>query len=275
MRPKPSSRITRRTLILSTALAPCAAVTRGSAATAPAKSLLATYQRLRGAHEGGLALWWYTGNVWGKTPDDVARIYFKVSGLTYQRLTPNGDGSLTQAMTGRGFYADALTGRPLESWVNPLTGERIDPPHVKSYQVQRVAADGQVTMTEANDRVLLFEGGLSAPVTEGDSIWQTENYVARTRSGDARSAAQGTSSSLSTFTARLAEVMDERAQFVPCYLNYQSLGSWPAWMKMGDRPGLLSWQTYGHKVRAADQVAGPLRPWIEARHREFLANPGI
>jgi hypothetical protein len=58
-------------------------------------------------------------------------------------------------------------------------------------------------------------------------------------------------------------------------MNYQSLGSWPAWMKMGDRPGIVSWQTFGHKVRAADVVAGPLRPWIEARHPGFLSDPGI
>jgi Protein of unknown function (DUF1838) len=268
-------RITRRTLILTATIAAGAGVNRSWAAERPGASLLATYQRLRGAPKGGLALWWYTGNVWGKTPDDVARVYFKVSGLTYQRLTPNANGTLTQAMAGRGFYADPDTGQPLQTWVNPLTTEPLDPPHVKSHQVQQVSLDGQVTRTEDKDSLLLFEGGLSAPVTEGDSIWQTENYVAKTKRGDARNATQGTTSSLTTFTARIADVMNARADFVPCYLNYQSLGSWPAWMKMGDRPGILSWQTYGHKVRAADVVAGPLRPWIEARHPGFLSDPGI
>ena len=86
---------------------------------------------------------------------------------------------------------------------------------------------------------------------------------------------QGTTSSLTTFTARIADARDARADFVPCYMNYQSLGLWPTWMRMGDRPGVLSWQTYGHKARAADAVAGPLRPWIEARHPGFLSNPGI
>lgn len=262
-------------MILTAAFAAGAGVTRAFAVEPQAASLLANYQRLRGALKGGLALWWYSGNVWGKTPDNVARVYFKVSGLTYQRLTPNADGTVTQAMTGRGFYADPVTGQPLEVWVNPLTTERLDPPHVKSYQVQQVSIDGQVTRTEAKDSLLLFEGGLSAPVTEGDSIWQTEDYVAKTKSGDTRNATQGTTSSLTTFTAKVADVMNSGADFVPCYMNYQSLSSWPTWMKMGGRPGMLSWQTFGHKVRAADVVSGLLRPWIEVRYPGFLANPGI
>lgn len=268
-------RISRRTMILSATMAARVGVTGALAAEPPAASLLATYQRLRGAPNAGLALWWYTGNVWGKTPEDVARVYFKVCGLTYQRLTPNADGTVTQAMAGRGYYGDPVTGQPLDAWINRLTTERLDPPHVKSRQVQQVSIDGQVTRADATDRLLLFEGGLSTPITEGDSLWQTENYVAKTRPGDTRSASLGTTSSLTTFTARIADVMNTRADFVPCYLNYQSLGSWPAWMKMGDRPGVLSWQTYGHKVRAADVAAGPLRTWIEAHHPGFLANPGI
>jgi hypothetical protein len=46
-------------------------------------------------------------------------------------------------------------------------------------------------------------------------------------------------------------------------------------MKMGDRVGTLSWQSWGHKIAGPQHGPKALREWIEAHHPGFLENPGI
>ncbi|MBL8628453.1 MAG: DUF1838 family protein, partial [Rhodospirillaceae bacterium] len=238
----------------------------------PTDTVMQTYARMRGAPNSGLALWWYTGTVWGKQPDEMARPLFRVQGLTFNRITRAPDGSITQKLTGRGWYADVKTGAPLDTFTNPLTGERLTPPHIKSLQTQIIAADG--TMPPRDEPTLdTFDGRIGDLTVSGDTIWLTENFVAKYKPDAARGGAVNTTSSLSTFTARIKDIENTAADFVPAYLNYQSLGSWPAWMKMGAAPGVLSWQTRGQKVRGPEAAPQALREWIEARYPGFLAAP--
>ncbi|MSO96766.1 MAG: DUF1838 domain-containing protein [Rhodospirillaceae bacterium] len=256
------------------ALHPAAA----AAKAADPSQLLQTYARMRGAKNSGLALWWYTGTVWGKPVNDIARPMFLVQGLTYNRAILKPDGGIEQKLTGRGWYADPATGKPLETWTNPFTAEKITPPHIKSLQTQNIGADGALAAREAT-QFDAFSGGIGGLTVNGDTIWLTENFVAKTKPDATRGGAVNTTSSLSTFTSKLADVDNDGADFVPSYLNYQSLGSWPAWMKMDGaeqaRGGSLSWQTRGHKVRGPQDGPADLRAWVEARHPGFLADPGI
>ncbi len=247
-----------------------AAIARAAEPASP----LRTYARMRGAaKDGGMALWWYTGNVWGKPPDDIARLLFRVEGLTFQRLSFTAAGGLEQRMTGRGWYADAATGQPLETWTNPFTSEVLTPPHIRSLTRQAISPQGVMAVNDPS-RVDKFEGTIGGHAENGDTVWMTENFMTRTRP-DAATGAVATTSSLSTFTARRADVDDAGADFVPCYLNYQSLGAWPAWLKMGGKAGTLSWQTYGRKVRGPEEGPAALRAWIEKRYPGFLKAPGI
>jgi hypothetical protein len=263
-----------RRYVIGASVAGVVAGSRGRQAYAALSTPMRTYIRMRGAaQDGGLALWWYTGNVWGKPPDDIARVLFKVEGLTFQRLTARADGGIDQRMTGRGWYADAATGEPLDRWTNPLTGETLEPPHIRSLTKQAISADGAMA-AEDTSRLDVFKGVVGGLAVNGDTVWMTENFMAKSKP-DAATGAVSTTSSLSTFTARAADIDAAAADFVPCYLNYQSLGSWPAWLRMGARPGTLSWQTYGRKVRGPEEGPEKLRAWIEARYPGFLAAPGI
>lgn len=263
----------RRTL-LSGFVATTAVIARKNAGAAATANALATYARMRGGKNGALSLWWYTGTVWGKPTDDIARPMFQVQGLTFQRLTLNPDGTLDQKMAGRGFYADTVTGQPLEAWLNPFTNKSHTPPHVKSLALQTVKANGELNVREP-ERIDTFVGRVGELTTNGDTIWMTENFLSKSKPDTKRNGAVSTTSSLSTFTAKIADVENDTLPFVPCTLNYQSLGSWPAWMEMGDQPGVLSWQTRGHKVRGPDNGPKELRDWIEAKHPGFLKDPGI
>lgn len=239
-----------------------------------ASQAMAVYSRLRGGVNGGLALWWYTGTVWGKPVDDIARPLFGVQGLTFNRAVLRPDGGIDQALTGRGWYSDVETGQPLDTWTNPFTGENVTPPHIKSLSRQSVNAKGVMSAGE-NDRLAVFKGDVGGLTLNGDTLWMTENFLGKSKPDAARGGIVSTTSSLSTFTAKIQDVENDKADFVPVYLNYQSLGSWPAWMNMGNRAGTLSWQTRGHKVRGPEAGPADLRAWIEARSPGFLFRPGI
>jgi hypothetical protein len=272
----------RRDLLNAGAWSAAAALIGGQAAhgaafginAAERSNLLRTYARMRGAIDGGLALWWYTGTVWGKPVDDIARPMFGVQGLTFNRVSLRADGSIEQKLTGRGWYANPETGEALEMWTNPATGERISPPHIKSLQTQSIASDGALAPRQ-DEAIDEFSGRVGGLTLNGGTVWVTENFVAKYKPDAARGGAIATTASLSTFTARVLDVENTAANFVPAYLNYQSIGSWPAWMKMTGGPGTLSWQTRGQKVRSATEAPTELRAWIEARHPGFLNDPGI
>lgn len=272
--------INRRTVV-SASLATGAAMMAGGPVAARAfdaadpSNVMQTYARMRGNGDGKLALWFYTARVWGKPADDVAQVMFTVQGLTYQRLTWRPDGTIDQRMAGRGFYGDPATGAPLDTWTNPYSGETADPPHVTSLALQRVLSDGTLTLAGEDEVRSFFDGRIANHTVNGDTVWLTENFVGRGWPDPARGGAVPTTSSLSTFTAKVADVENESLDFVPCYLNYQSLGTWPGWMKMEDRAAALSWQTWGHKVTGPDQGPREVQAWIERRYPGFLADPGI
>ncbi len=269
----------KRRDVLGTALLGLAAgstITRQAMAAlkaSDAANLLKTYALMRG-RPNGMALWWYTGTVWGKQTNEIAQPMFGVQGLTFNRITVRGDGSIEQKLTGRGWYSDLKTGQPLERWTNPITGESRTPPHIKSFQIQMIAADG--TMPPRDEAAMdAFSGKIDGLTINGDTVWLTENFVAKYKPDAARNGAVNTTSSLSTFTAKVRDVENTEADFVPAYLNYQSLGSWPAWMNMGDMQGVLSWQTRGQKVQSAEAAPADLRAWIDQKHPNFLKTPGI
>jgi hypothetical protein len=260
---------------LATALATRPAVARARFDARDPDNALQAYLRMRGNGDGQLALWFYTARVWAKPVDDVARVMFTVSGLTYQRLTRNPDGSIEQSAAGRGWYGDAATGAPLEQWTNPYSGETVTAPHVKSLSRQRVLPDGTLVLAAGAERRAYFDGRIGNHTVDGDTIWLTENYVGKGAADPSAGGVAPTSASLSTFTAKVADVERDSNAFVPCTLNYQSLGSWPAWMKMGEPAGTLSWQTWGHKIAGPGRGPQVLRDWIESRHPGFLKSPGI
>ena len=161
---------------------------------------------------------------------------------------------------------------------NPFTGEKVTPPHIKSLQKQIIAADATMAAREGA-AVAEFSGRIAGLTVNGDTLWLTENFLSKSKPDALRGGAVNTSSSLSTFTAKMADVENDKAVFMPCYLNYQSLGSWPAWMKLDGsdaaRGGSLSWQTRGQKMRRVEDGPIELRGWIEAREPGFLKEPGI
>lgn len=267
--------VTRRSALAATAVAATTGLTAKSASaldlTKPANKL-EIYARIRGNADGELALWWWKANVWAKMNDDIAKVVCLVEGLTFQRVTRMDDGTLDQRMTGRGTFRDAETGAPLTKFVNPDNGYTAEPDHVVSLNRETVTANGM--QREHNDRVIAFEGGISDPQVVGDKVYLMENFVVKSRGvnpGEFR-----TGSSLTVFTGDAEAMADDNADFRPCNMNYQNPGNFRPWMGYDNSKGILTWQTYGQKLRRGkDDAPDDIRGWVENTYPGFLDDPPI
>lgn len=270
--------ITRRNAVAGAAalaVTPALVSTRAHAAldlTAP-ENKVEVYRRMRaGTEDGALMLWWWNGFVWAKPNNDIAVHILTVEGLTFQRLTTQSDGTLTDAQAGRGTFRDPETNAPLTTWTNPLNGVTAAPDHIRSLNRGVITPDGLAR--QHSDRVLHFESEITAPMITGKQIFMRENFL--TKNKGRAPGAVSTSSSLTTYTATVTDIADDDAAFRPCTFNYQSLGGFRPWMGMDDSTGVLSWQTVGQKLeRGADDAPAGIRTWVDTNYPGFLEDPGI
>lgn len=240
--------------------------------TAP-ENKIEVYRRMRGGvDDGALVLYWWNGFVWAKPNDDVAVHILTVEGLTFQRLTTNPDGTLSEAQAGRGTFRDPDTNEPLKTWTNPINGVTAEPDHIRSLNRGSITAAGQVR--NLNDRLVQFDSEITAPIITGKQIFMRENFVSKTTT--ATPGVFNTSSSLTTYTSNAVDIADDSAAFRPCNFNYQSLGGFRPWMGMDNNTGALSWQTVGQKLqRGADDAPEGIRTWVDANYPGFLVDPKI
>lgn len=270
--------LSRRTVLGSTAAAAMGSMTVSGPAQAaldlsnPANKM-EVYARMRGMGDGELSLWWWRANIWAKPNDEVAVKIAIAEGLTFQRLTRNGDGTLQDAQAGSGTFRDAETGEPLTTFTNPINGHTAEPDHIRSLNRGVIGPNGMIREPDA--RVLVFESEISEPLVNLGQVFMRENFVAKFKGREGR-AATSTSSSLTTYVAQADDIADDGKAFRPCNFFYQSLGGFRPWMGMDDATGALSWQTFGQKLgNGPDKAPDDIRGWVEANYPGFLENPGI
>lgn len=267
--------VSRRTVLAATAAAAAVVKPRPASAalglTDPANKL-EVYARMRGNADGELALWWWKANVWAKMNDDIAKIVCLAEGLTFQRITRNANGTLDQKMAGRGTFQDARTGAPLTEWLNPDNGHTDEPDPIVSLNHETITPAG--IQREESDRVIAFKGSISDPQVVGNNVYLTENFVVKSRT--ATPGQYRTGSSLTVFTGDAAAMADDDAAFRPCNLNYQNPGNFRPWMGYDNNKGILTWQTFGQKLRrGVDDAPDAIRGWVRDTYPGFLESPPI
>ena len=241
------------------------------------------YTRMRGAGDGLTGLWWYTGNVWLQAEDKIAEHVLSIDGFSFQKLTVQPDGTMTQQMSEAGYFKDPKTGVIADAWVNPINGENCKPRHYKSSQTIIATADGGLK-GEEDGRMSAreFKGRIGPAAVNGDQVWIDENFATKftppkrdnTDPKEDVGAFIG-AASLATFTAKLSDVQNKDLAFVPSQLHFQTINGWLPWMRMGRVPGSQSWQLYGHKVKDISAIPAPLRARYEKDYPGWLEKPGI
>jgi hypothetical protein len=229
--------------------------------TLPAENLRALVRMVASLREEDVP-WWYDGTIFAVVPGENPRPLCKFEGmeLYWMRQLPAGEYELTgNTVT---FFRDVATGRFLERWQNPYTGESVAvPPAIQgggpgrgfNYSVKGMRFTKLLDQlpekplvldwTFARDMVWLhnetpYPPGLPPPRAQRQTMFApVKDFVGR--------------------TPRLPAVFSSTVHM-----------PWLKWMAMGDRPGHLVWHASGAKLASIAELPSEYRARAE---REFPA----
>ncbi|MDX2143843.1 MAG: DUF1838 family protein [Rhodospirillaceae bacterium] len=269
--------LARRTLLASStalAVARPASARRTLDLKTPEDCLYAVV-KLRGDLSGKMVYQWYTGMlsllVPGKMPAPVARY----QGIIRTTWTPQADGSFKYRTFDLGFYGDLETGRAVNTLVNPITGETVEPTDVRDgpvesvYSVNGVFRDGakpdptktlSLPWVTANDQVwyganLAFEYVNPLPPAQYPELSSTEKVMQR---------------SIFTYKGRLSELEDDSTTSAPMETLMTVIATPHPWHKMGRIPGFGHIQTVSHKIARPEDAPPEVLDYIAKTMPDYL-----
>jgi hypothetical protein len=242
-------------------------------AASPAPSLpskdIQRFIKMRGALDDRLVIGFLSGRYNGVVDGDVTPL-FGVFAATFSRYRPKADGYEVVAFE-QAYFTDLDTGRWLDRWTNPYTGEAVKVPVTSSPPTKLfIGPDLRFHGAPLPPSVKLDMGASAAEVI-GDEIFFVEHVYAS-------QAAHGQTPHFSynentTLRAKLADVDRTGAGTIPCQTSFDAVVGWRPWLNMGDRPGFMS--AYGHGGYGARLDTLP-KPWLDATaalRPELLAHP--
>jgi hypothetical protein len=197
-------------------------------------------------------------NVYAFFNEGTLQPLYTLSNLNIRRWSPQPDGSFKAKVYESGTYFKFDTDEPLDTWINPVTGEeRITGDFQNGPLNLAILPDGGIsTGAEATlkpkplrswslgDTFFLQQAsGFSYPNPWTPAEWPTESSGPTTHWD-----------SHYLFTARLADVANDEMANVPATVQLQNLVSWAPWLGMGQRPGRTWGRGVGAKIKSLDEV---------------------
>lgn len=234
------------------------------------------YLALRFAGPGRAGWWINRATVFAMVLGKRSVPLFDVVGLGRDTYAPLPDGTYHLKFDECGWYCAPGTAVPLETLVSPINGRTIKVQHFRSPN-ETFLRNGQQVLTRPAPATVEFSAVRGPLQAEGEHVWMTDDLFLRSPrkvSPEALSAnpAAGwnVQTSLATYTARRADLVAYRQNWVPATCAYQTLASWRAWFEADETPGAMSWRMHGTKVATAAAIPEPLLGLVRASHPDLL-----
>lgn len=233
----------------------------------PADAFMAML-RMQGRADGRDAPWWYFGRIYALVPGREPVPLVRFEGLEIMRLTPAGDGEYAATGVTTSFFQDFYTKAPLESFDNPLTGQRnaVQPNllagrGVAAWYSREGVRPGRVPRDQWRAEGLRLTWDQHA-----DTVWLSHD----------RSYPPGLPQPMgeaSVARARRADLHALAEDFVPAGFSSTYFAPYPRWMEMDGQAGHVVWHADGLKLRSVAELPAAFRERMEARFPERLAAP--
>lgn len=211
-------------------------------------------------------LWW-AGTLFAQEPGKKAAPLMGFEGYNICRAEKQSDGVwrlYTRELT---FYRDLKTGKIIDSWDNPLSGERNEVVQVANDPVNTVLnAPGRplhLPWVEAGDEVMLT---LNIPLAYPNPL-QPAEFPAES------SGPTYMGSEHFMFFAPRAAMEDPALKSVPVTYGWTRVGPWLPWMKLGTRPGSLLYIAQGNKRASVDELPADIRELVRSKYPEYARAP--
>lgn len=235
----------------------------------PLADALLTHVRIRGHQDGRRVFFAYHGTFYAQVTAQRTVPMFHIEGASSARMLRQPDGSFAYQLKEAGWFCDLATREVVTEATNPLNGKTIRPKHYASGQRTRLTPDATVAPEDKLPAGMEYVGYIGRPTADQDLVWTTEELLVRSPAAAPLGKVR-VQTSLATFSANRADLERAPDAWVPCRLNYQTLGSFLAWMDMGDVPGVITWRLAGRKTDKVEELPPALRARIEREHPEVL-----
>ncbi|MEM7704965.1 MAG: DUF1838 family protein [Pseudomonadota bacterium] len=218
----------------------------------------------------------FSGTLWGMAPDRVPEALCGFGGLARHQWNPKGQ-SYRRKSFDVGYFSDLESGEPIDTMVNPFTGETVEPFHYKY-------GGGEQLFTEAGLSAISGEGDTQEAKpydldwqSLGNQIWLTEGGGGefpsplpretwpRESSGDAFRFASET-----TYSSTVDQLANPELTQADYTLFWSSVLSWEPWLLMDGKPGFVMWRGVGAKLRSYQDAPRPLLSYIEKEQSNYF-----
>ena len=249
---------------------PVAATAARPAKVNPLSDRMRIFMLMRGALDQRLVSSWMQASYFGVV-DDRMEPLFDVVAAVFARYRSLSDGSVEAVTAELSWFTDKETGKALDRYRNPYTGETVDVP-LGGLSPSKIIFGQDLSFRLARPvpgMELAHE--VLGPVIRGDNVGITE----RSRSSFALpgQAKPMRYSETNTFHARRSTVEARGATRVASDVSFTNVVSWRPWLKMGEHPGHLTAAGAGRNASPLDLFPPA---WIEAtraRRPEVLKDP--
>jgi Protein of unknown function (DUF1838) len=219
------------------------------------------YRKLRYRTDDGPVFSWVNGPYMAVIGGDLIQMYAINLGAI-QQVTQRPDGGFDVRDLEISFRTDVDSGKRLETFVNPITKEALP---------IKVRPQGPNSVHYSRDNVLSLDtqpGGPHFAITHqepklfrvGDKVMIRDRSHAVVTMPDG---AVSMTNEVSTISAPAAQVLDPAVTMALTDVRSNDVRSWPAWLRMGDRPGALALFAIGAKVQRFEDMP---QDWLAMLH---------
>ncbi|QOW21968.1 MULTISPECIES: DUF1838 family protein [Lysobacteraceae] len=211
-------------------------------------------------------LWW-SGTVFAQLPQKAPSALLGFEGYNICRAEKQADGvwrMLTRELT---FYRDLKTGKIIDEWDNPMTGERNSVLQVANDPVNQTlnppGRPSTLPWVEAGDELMFT---MNIPLTYPNPLPPKD--FPKQSSGEMYTGSEH----FMFFVPRVQMEDPARSQADVSY-GWTRIGPWLPWMEMGQAPGNLLYIAQGNKKASISALPADIQERVRSTYPEYATAP--
>jgi len=227
---------------------------------------------------------WFGGTIFGDTRRDrPLKPLIGIQGMGVVRTEKQDDGSFKVFNRECAFYTDLKTGKIIDQWKNPYTGEMCDvsPIHNATVNAHLIISEKVGTAIEMDFDGTLMEVPLPLEWQNfDDKLFST--FEVHTGFPSELTPEEWPRESAGRFL-RIAEIFQRVASLEQVENRditsadysgtWTRVGPWLPWMRQGQADGSLLFRTFMTKLQSVDQIPAELKATVEERLPEYFQAP--
>jgi hypothetical protein len=228
-------------------------------------------RRLRFRTDEGLVFWWLRCSYYGNVNAALTPLYGMIFG-SIQQVINREDGGFDVLQLELGFRMELDGKIRMREFRNPYTGETV-PVQFTPVGPTRLHFSADVIPSVGNEfggSRLEFNHFPEAPYVAGGTFFAPFRAASRVIT---QGSADRYVNDVALFHGPANKALDPKVKSAPAWLNASDVGSWPRWMRMGDRPGSTVLRAVGGKAMRLRDMPEDWLDMVREFDATILADP--